>query len=97
MSRQVRKWTEEEDNLLLRQVKAFPQNLNRCFLMVSQNIDRTPAAVANHWYTVVSKRSDAICFFTASSYHVSKNRKNGEGVHTNSNIWHRLLQIIRNL
>lgn len=97
MSRQVRKWTEEEDNLLLRQVKAFPQNLNRCFLMVSQNIDRTPAAVASHWYTVVSKKPDAICFFTASSHHVSKNRKNGEGVHTSSNIWRRLLQVIRNL
>lgn len=97
MSRQSRKWTEEEDRLLLRQVKAFPQNLSKCFLMVAQNIDRTPSAVAGHWYTVVSKRPDVTCFFTASAHHVSKNRKNGKGVHTNSNIWHRLLQVIRNL
>lgn len=97
MSRQVRKWTEEEDELLLRQVRAFPQNLNRCFLMVAQNIDRSPGAVANHWYSVVSKRPDATCFFTASAHHVSKNRKNGKGVETNSSIWNRLLRIIRNL
>lgn len=97
MSRQVRKWTEEEDNLLLRQVKASPQNLSQCFLMVAQNTDRTPGAVANHWYTVVSKRPDAVCFFTASSHHVSKNRKNGKGVSCSTNIWHRLLHIIRNL
>ncbi len=97
MSRQARKWTQEEDELLLRQVKAFPQNLNRCFLMVSQNIDRTPGAVANHWYQVVSKKPDVVCFFTASSHHVSKNRKNGTGVETNASIWRRLLNVIRNL
>lgn len=96
-NRTNRKWTEEEDNLLLRQVRAFPQNLNKCFLMVAQNIDRTPGAVANHWYTVVSKRPDSTCFFTASSKHVSRNRKNGKGVESNNNIWHRLLNVIRNL
>lgn len=92
-----RKWTEEEEKLLLRQVRAFPQNLTKCFLMVAQNVDRTPGAVANHWYTVVSKRPDAVCFFTASAKHVSKNRKNGKGIESNCNIWRRLLAIIRNL
>lgn len=92
-----RKWTEEEEKLLLRQVRAFPQNLTKCFLMVAQNVDRTPGAVANHWYTVVSKRPDAVCFFTASAKHVSKNRKNGKGIESNGNIWRRLLAVIRNL
>lgn len=96
-NRTNRKWTEEEENLLIRQVRAFPQNLNKCFLMVAQNIDRTPSAVAGHWYTVVSKKPDSTCFFTASSKHVSRNRKNGKGVESNSNIWHRLLNVIRNL
>ncbi len=92
-----RRWTEEEEKLLLRQVRAFPQNLTKCFLMVAQNVDRTPGAVANHWYTVVSKRPDAVCFFTASAKHVSKNRKNGKGIESNGNIWRRLLAVIRNL
>ena len=97
MSRTNRKWTEEEDNRLLRQVRAFPQNLNRCFLIVSEEIGRTPGAVANHWYTVVSKKPDSVCFFTASPKHVSRNRKNGNGVESNRSIWQRLMSVIRDL
>lgn len=97
MSRTCRKWTKEEDELLLRQVRAFPQNLSKCFLMVAQNTDRTQAAVANHWYSSVSKRPDVLCFFTASSQHVSKNRKNGKGVEITRSIWQRFLSILRNL
>ena len=91
------KWTEEEDARLLRQVRAFPQNLTKCFLIVSQELGRTEGAVSNHWYTVVSKKPDAICFFTASPKHVSKNRKNGMGVESNANIWRRLMAAIRNI
>lgn len=97
MSRTNKRWTEEEDAMLLRQVKAFPQNLTRCFLMVAENTDRSPRAVANHWYSVVSKRSDVVCFFTASEKHISKNRKNGVGVESTMSIWQRLMSIIRNL
>lgn len=97
MSRQSRKWTEEEDALLLRQVRAFPQNLSKCFLMVAQNTDRSPKAVAGHWYKVVSKRPDVVCFFTASATHISKNRKNGVGVECTRSIWQRFLNILRNI
>lgn len=96
-NRTFRKWTEEEEELLLQSVKNNPQNLSRCFLSVAQNIDRTSGAVANHWYTVVSKKPDVTCFFTASSKHLSKNRKNGKGVEINRSIWHRLMSVIRNL
>jgi len=97
MSETYRKWTEEEDDYLLQQVKAMPQNLTQCFIAVSRNIDRSPNAVANHWYSVVSKRPDVTCFFTASSHHLSRNRKNGAGVQINRSIWQRLMQVIRNL
>lgn len=96
-NRTNRKWTEEEEELLLRQVRAFPQNLKKCFLIVSEMTDRSPKAVTAHWYTVTSKRPDSTCFFTASSKHVSRNRKNGKGVASTSNIWHHLLHVIRNL
>lgn len=97
MSRQIRKWTSEEDDILLKQVQKCPQNLNHCFLAVAQNINRTTSAIASHWYTVVSKRPDVVCFFTASQHHVSKNRKNGKGVATSESIWQKLLRIIRSL
>lgn len=97
MERKARKWTQEEENRLLRQVRTFPQNLHKCFVIVSEELDRTPGAVANHWYTVASKRADSLCFFTASEKHVSKNRKNGMGNESTPSIWRRLLRIIRGL
>lgn len=92
-----KRWTREEEMRLLDQVKAFPQNLSKCFLIVSEVTGRTPSAVAGHWYTKVSKDPTAICFFTASPQHVSRNRKNGAGVVSNRSIWSRLLNIIRSI
>lgn len=99
-----RKWTPEEDAVLLRYIKAHPQNLRKCFLMVSEHLTdagtpRTPQGVQVHWYTVLSKKNDAnsLCFFTASAKHVSKNRKNGMGIPSNSGIWHRLITVLRSL
>jgi hypothetical protein len=95
--RDMRRWTAEEDARILRHVKARPQNLNFCFTMVAEEIGRTKGAVSNRWYTVVSKKPEALCFFTASPYHVSKNRKNGVGVESNASIWRRLMAVIRNI
>ena len=97
MSRTCKKWTAEEEKRLLQQVSASPQNLTKCFLAVSESIGRTPQAVANHWYTVVSKKPNATCFFTASPKTVSRNRKNGEGVESTRSIWQRLMSILHNL
>ena len=92
-----KRWTLAEDERLARQVKAFPQNLHKCFLMVAEELGRTESAVAGRWYQHVSKNPANVCFFTASPRHVSKNRKNGEGVETNNSIWRRLMNIIRSL
>jgi hypothetical protein len=95
--RHCRKWSAEEDQVLLRYVKARPQNLHYCFVAVAEQIGRTEGAVANRWYGKVSKDPSNVCFFTASPKHVSKNRKNGMGVETNNSIWRRLMNIIRGL
>ena len=95
--RTSRRWSQAEDQRLLRQVKTFPQNLHKCFLIVAEEIGRTEGAVANHWYTVVSKKPENMCFFTASPRHVSKNRKNGMGEEIGTSIWRRFLNIISNL
>jgi len=93
-NRTIRKWTADEDQKLLDQVRAFPQNLHKCFVIVAEEVDRTPLAVANHWYTKVSRQPEALCFFTASPRHVSKNRKNGMGVQTTTSIWRKFMRII---
>lgn len=96
-SREFRRWSEAEEQRLLRQIRYCPQNIKRSCTIVSEEIDRTPGAVMNHWYAVTSKRPEAVCFFTASERHVSKNRKNGMGVESNLSIWRRLMAVIRNL
>ena len=81
----------------MRQIDAFPQNLHKCFIIVSEEINRTPQAVQAHWYSVLSKKPDTLCFFTASKHHVSKNRKNGIGVETNASIWRRFVNVLRSI
>lgn len=93
--KQVKKWTQTEDALLMRQVKAYPQNLAKCFLVVAQQTQRSKGAVASRWYTKVSKDPKNVAFFTASSKHVSKNRKNGAGVASNYSIWRKLLSVLK--
>ena len=95
--RTSKRWSASEDDRLIRQVRAFPQNLHKCFLLVAEELGRTEGAVANHWYTVVSKKPENMCFFTASPRHVSKNRKNGMGEEIGTSIWRRFLNIIRGL
>lgn len=89
-----KRWSEAEDSRLLRQVKAFPQNLNKCFLVVAEELDRTPSAVAGHWYTVLSKKPEAVAFFTVSAHHKCMNRKNGKGEPSSPSVFRRILRIL---
>lgn len=93
--RQNKRWTDAENKRLLRQVRAFPQNLHRCFIIVAEETGRTEKAVAAHWYSKLSKQSNALCFFTASPKHVSKNRKNGIGQESTSSVWKRFIKILK--
>ena len=100
--RNCRKWTPQEDEVILRYVRNYPHNLARCFLAVSEQLTadgtpRTSTAVASRWYTVLSKKADVWAFFTASSQHMSRNRKNGMGISITQSIWQRLLNILRSL
>lgn len=97
MRNSKKRWTRREDNRLLRQIKLYPQNLHKCFLIVAEATGRTEGAVANRWYSHLSKDPDALCFFTASSRHVSRNRKNGQGVESNPSIWRKLVNAINEL
>ena len=95
--KEYKRWSPSEDRMLSDQVRAFPQNLHKCFLIVSEQTGRTPQAVQAHWYAVTSKKPEVMCFFTASPHHVSKNRKNGLGVESNGNIWRRLMAVLRSV
>lgn len=90
-----RQWTPEEDAILSRYIDSSVTNLKACFLAVAEHTGRTPAAVANHWYRVLSKRE--MHFATISKSHIAKNRKNSEGVPVALSLWQRFLRLIENL
>lgn len=96
-TRQPRKWTAEEDERLLRQIKSFPQNLSRCFIIVAEEIGRTPQAVQSHWYTVLSKKPGVLALGTITPTYFSRNRKNGMGVEIPRTIWQRFCHLVRHL
>lgn len=93
--KQVKRWTEEEDKRLLQQIRVFPQNLNKCFLIVSEVIGRSPGACANRWYTKLSKDPANAVFLTVSSRHKIMNRKNGKGVRSTPSLFQRILKLLK--
>lgn len=90
-----RKWTKEEDECLLRYLKHDATNLRACFLIVAEQVNRTPGAVAAHWYGHLSKRPDVKMIICATHNSIAINRKNSRGVESNSSIWNRLLRVIK--
>jgi hypothetical protein len=94
-TRRVRRWTAEEDTRLLEQIRVFPQNLSKCFNIVSEVLDRTPTACASRWYTKLSKDPANACFVTVSARHKTLNRKNGEGTNSSEGVFRRILRLLR--
>lgn len=90
-------WTKEEDDRLVRQICAFPQNLHHCFILVSEEIGRTPTACAAHWYSVLSKREDVLIFITATNGQIARNRKNSGYMPCSNSIWRRICNMMRQL
>jgi len=73
-----RKWTEEEDRIVLNAVKEHANNLRFAFESVSSQLDRTPTAISMRWYSVISKNTDrySIALMCVSKNSCSINRKN---------------------
>ena len=92
--RTVRRWTVEEDTRLLEQIRMFPHNLSRCFIIVAEVLDRTPTACAARWYTKLSKDPANAVFVTISARHKTLNRKNGEGTRSNESVFRRILRLL---
>lgn len=69
-----KKWTKEEEEILVQAVKANPHNLSKTFREVAKKLGRTEVAVNLQWYTKIRSRS--ICFVTVSQGKKFKNGKN---------------------
>lgn len=92
--RVVKRWTQSEDALLCKQVKAFPQNMKRCFMIVSEMTGRTPAACASRWYKISLDPNMAPLYGFVTETSFSKNRKGGKGMPHNPSIFKRILKLL---
>lgn len=92
-----RKWTTEEERVLIDQITRSANNIKEAFRRTSRLIDRTEAACMYHWYGVVSKREDpSVCFVT-----IGLNRKNvasnmlDNTEKTSTSWWRRFLSFLK--
>ena len=89
-----KRWTAQEDTIVVSAVKDSPTNLKAAFRAAGKKIGRSEGACSNRWYTVLSKDKANACFVTVSSKHQSLNRKNGDGVKCSTSIFTRVLKIL---
>lgn len=60
MERKCKRWSREEDMLLLRQVNAFPHRKAMCFMAVAQSTGRSSKAARQRYYNYLKKLEDSI-------------------------------------
>lgn len=72
-------WTANDEERLLKNVQKHVLCLKKAFEQTSKEINRSPKAVAAHWYTHTSRDQKHVLFLTMSGKHVAFNRKNSKG------------------
>lgn len=68
-----RRWTNEEEQVLISQVRQSPNNLARAFRATSQIIERDWRNIGQHWYT--KTRHSGTIFMTIGSNTKNSNSK----------------------
>ena len=77
----LRRWTDDEEQVVISKVKANPNNLSKAFEGASSEIGRTVSSIRQCWYTKRRKK-DALkdrcgsCFMTYGYKSLNINRKN---------------------
>lgn len=69
-----KRYTKEEDKLILREVKNSPTNLQIAFRKLGTELDRKPRSIAERYYRHLQKKKNNI-FFLISPKKKSKNYK----------------------
>lgn len=79
MTRKYKRWTSEENDVLVQLVSKYPHNLHKAFEEASVELDRTVNSCTYHWYSVLSPANDTtktgVAFMSISNNTVCKNRK----------------------
>ncbi len=87
-------WTQNDEDILIKNVEKHVLCLTKAFNATSKEIQRSPKAVAAHWYSRTSMQCGKTLFMTVSGKHVAVNRKNSKGQPLKLPIYKRLLAIL---
>lgn len=73
-----KRWTEEEETILVQAIQANPLNIKEACRQASLKINRTTGACIYRWYYIISSTNNnaGVGFLTVSPKGVVKNRKN---------------------
>lgn len=72
-----KKWTKEEEDILVQAIKANPYNIKQACLKASKQLNRSHTACCIHWYNKLSvKNKTSVSFMTISPNSIYINRKN---------------------
>lgn len=99
---QRKRWTQEEDAILVQAISARPQNLSKCFIAVAGKTGRTVEATTYRWYKYVkftpAGKKAMLTIGPKTAFSGKNELDNGKvkpiKVRQNS-FWNRLLTILR--
>ena len=97
-----KKWTKEEEEILVQAIQANPHNISEALRTASATINRSFEACQFHWYGVLSTKDKpnkiGISFVSVGPNTIYKNRKNS-GTSTiqpeKSTIWSRIKRLLK--
>lgn len=88
-----RKWTTEEEQVLISQVRNYPNNLSRAFRATGEEIGKSENAVRVQWYNH-TRHSETI-FMTVGAKNMNINSKNSSTAQpVQLPIWRRILKLL---
>ena len=97
-----KKWTKEEEEILVQAIQANPHNISETLRTTSATINRSFKACQFHWYAILSPKNKpnkiGISFVSIGPNTIYKNRKNS-GTSTiqpeKSTIWSRIKRLLK--
>lgn len=90
---QRRRWSNEEEQVLIDQVRQNPGNLARAFRATSEITGRSSHSIEQRWYTKV--RHSETVFMTIGANNMSVNSKvNSNTRPVKLSIWRRILKLL---